>query len=238
MIQEVDEKQYGETPQECFDEGLPDKDGNFYFEALITNSIYCSPDKYRAHTFFNICEFETENPIPNLNYNKRFAKSYGKLLGNTIELIPMTRYKFKAKPEYNSNYNEWQYKILNVWESESRDSDALNSYLRFLATSNSYNIIMKNDPDFVRKILEDDSFVGERFKGMQQKTYDKLIKELREYRDYIPIIAEFSQFPEITMNTIISMNDIASNPQQAFKIIKGNPYILTSLPRFWMEKSR
>ena len=76
MIRDIEEKTVGDNPQECLELGIPDKDGNFYFEALITSSIYCSPDRYRAHTYFNICEFETDNPIPNLNYNKKFEEMF------------------------------------------------------------------------------------------------------------------------------------------------------------------
>lgn len=235
-MKELEEKLFGETPQECLDEGLPDKDGNFYFEALITDSIYCAPDKYVAHTFFNICKFKTETPIPNLNYNKKTGEQFGKLLGKTIELLPMTRYKIKARPERNEQYNEWQYQILNVWEAEARSSDQLMGYLKFLTTPNGYKIVSNSDPDFVSKVLADDNYVGERFKGMQQRTYNKLIEEIREYRDYIPIIAQFSQFPEITLKTIMYISEIASNPKQAFQIIKDNPYVLTNLSGFGWKR--
>lgn len=238
-MKELEEKQFGATPQECFEEGLPDKDGNYYFDAVITDSIYCAPDKYVAHTYYNICKFKTDSPIPNLNYDKRLGEQFGKLLGKTIELLPTVRYRVKAKPERNEQYNEWQYQILNVWETQAQSSDLYANYLRFLTTPNGYKIIMENDKNFVQKVLSDDSFKGERFKGMQQRTYDKIVRELREYKDYMSIIAEFSQFPEITMNTIMAMSDIASNPRQAFKIIKDNPYVLTSLSGFgWKRVDR
>ena len=57
LIKELEVKQYGDTPQECFEEGLPDKNGYYYFEAKILESKYCSEDKYRPHTYFNICYF-------------------------------------------------------------------------------------------------------------------------------------------------------------------------------------
>lgn len=233
-----EEKKVGSTPKECFEEGLPDEYGYYYFEALITNSKFCSPDKYRAHTYFNVCEFQTQCPIANLNYDKKTGENIGMLVGNTIELLPMVRYKVRGKPEYNSKYNKWQYTIDKVWETESGSDDMHLKYLKFLATEHSFNIICKEEPDLVKTVLEDKNYIGKRPKGMQQKTYDKLIGSIREYEELMPIIAEFSQFPEITMNTIVSMSNIASNPKQAFKIIKDNPYILTDLPRIWMEKSR
>lgn len=235
-MKEAEIKQFGENPQECFEEGIPDKNGDFYFEALITDSIYCSPDKYQPHTYFNICRFETDNPIPNLNYDKKLGKNFGKIIGKTIELLPMTRYKFKAHPDYNQQYREWQYQIQNVWEGEARESDAINSYLRFFVTPKQFDTIISTDPDFCKKVLDDDKFVGTRFKGMQEKRFQELKEEIREYRDYIPIIAKFAQFPEISLKTILKMNEIASNPKQAFNIIKENPYVLTKLSGFGWKK--
>lgn len=238
MIKEIEEKQFGENPQECFEEGLPDKNGNFYFEALITDSIYCAPDKYTPHTYFNICKFETNNPIPNLNYDKRFGKMFGKLLGKTIELLPMRRYKVQAVPKHNDQYNEWQYEIVRIWELEATSDDEFNAYLRFFATEKGYNTIVQEDPSFVKKVLDDENYKPERFKGMQQRSLDKLVNELRDYKDCMPLIAKFSQFPEISLSAITSMEGLSSNPKQTFDMIKDNPYLLTKLPRLWMEKGR
>ena len=66
-MKELEEKQFGATPQECFEEGLPDKDGNYYFDAVITDSIYCAPDKYVAHTYYNICKLKKLVRINPLN---------------------------------------------------------------------------------------------------------------------------------------------------------------------------
>lgn len=236
MIKNVSEEIYGDNPQECLEEGLPDKDGNFYFEALITDSIYCAPDKYTPYTYFNICKFETQNPIPNLNYDKKYGKMYGKLLGKTIELLPMKRYKIQALPERNEQYNEWQYRIIKVWEMEENTNDTLNGYLKFFTTDNYYKIITSCDPDFVSKVLNDDNYKGERFKGMRQKSYDNLLEDLRKYKDYMPLITKFSQFPEISLSAILSMEEIASNPKQAFDMIQDNPYILTALSGFGWKR--
>ena len=236
MIKDLDEQIIGNSPQECLEEGLPDKDGNFYFEALITDSIYCAPDKYTPYTYFNICKFETTSPIPNLNYDKKYGKMYGKLLGKTIELLPMKRYKVQALPEHNEQYNEWQYKIIKIWEMEENTNDTLNSYLKFFTTENYYNIITKTDPDFVNKVISDENYKGERFKGMRQKSYDKLLEDLRSYKDYMPLITKFSQFPEISLSAILNMEGIASNPKQAFDMIKDDPYILTKLSGFGWKR--
>ena len=73
---------------------------------------------------------------------------------------------------------------------------------------------------------------------MQQRSLDKLVNELRDYRDCMPLIAKFSQFPEISLSAITSMEGLSSNPKQTFDMIKDNPYLLTKLPRLWMEKGR
>lgn len=239
MIKDVEEKQFGSSPQECFEEGLPDEDGNYYFEALITESIFCSPDKYTAHTYFNVCKFTTESPISNLNYDKKSGTMVGKLLGNTIELIPMKRYKIQATLERNEKYNEWQYKIIRIWEVEAKTGDELNAYLKFFTNSDkTYNAILQSNKNFVDNILSDDNFVPERPKGVQDRTIKKITMQLREYKDLMPLIAKFSQFPDISLSAIEGMQDLSSNPRQTFEMLKENPYLLTRLPRFRMETCR
>lgn len=235
MIKEPEIKQYGETPKECFEEGLPDKNGYYYFEAKILESKFCSEDKYRPHTYFNVCYFDTECPIPYLSFNKAYAKNIGTVVGNTIELLPLNRYKFMAKVKDSGSYG-MQYEIMKVWECESTEDDAANNYLKFFVTPKQFETIMKEDPSFCKKVLNDDAFVGERFKGMRKDRFDSLKSELREYKDYVEIISKFAQFPEISLNSILRMSDIATNPKQAFTIIKENPYVLTDISGFGWKR--
>ena len=62
-------KEYGTTLQECLEEGLPDKNGIYYFVGIIRRVIYSNPSFYDPNEYFNICEFETETPLPKLNLN-------------------------------------------------------------------------------------------------------------------------------------------------------------------------
>lgn len=235
MIKGLEVKQYGDTPQECFEEGLPDKNGYYYFEAKILESKYCSEDKYRPHTYFNICYFDTECPIPYLSFNKTYAKNIGTIIGNTIELLPLNRYKFMAKIKDSGSYG-MQYEILKVWECESTEDDAANNYLKFFVTPKQFETIMNTDSSFCKKVLNDDSYVGERFKGMRKDRFDSLKSDLREYKDYVGIISKFAQFPEISLNSILKMSKIATNPKQAFSIIKENPYVLTDISGFGWKR--
>lgn len=235
MIKEVEIKQFGETPKECFEEGIPDKNGNFYFEAKILESRCCNEDKYRPHTYFNVCIFDTECPIPYLSFNKTYSKNVGTIIGSTIELLPLNRYKFIAKVQENGSYG-MQYVIEKVWECEATKDDAANNYLKFFVTPKQFETIMSTDPSFCKKVLDDENFVGERFKGMQSERFKNLKEELREYKDYMEIISKFAQFPEISLNSILKMSNIAKNPKQAFAIIKDNPYVLTEISGFGWKR--
>lgn len=236
MIQDINEKQFGVTPQECFEEGLPDEDGYYYFEGFIIESKCCNPDRYKPHTYFNVCRFETDNAIPHLDSSQQLGKNYGTIIGLTIELMPMTRYKFRAKPEYNAQYNKWQYRLSNTWEMEKRSEDNLTNYLRFMATTPKiFDSIMANDPNFVQNALDDKGY-SPKIKGVRKDSIETLVYNIREYRDYMPLIVEFAQFPEFSLKTIVEMTEIASNPKQALDIIKDNPYELTKLPRFGWKR--
>ena len=229
-------KEYGTTLQECLEEGLPDKNGIYYFVGIIRRVIYSNPSFYDPNEYFNICEFETETPLPKLNLNVYTKKTTGKVCGNTIELLPMNKYKFKAKLKYNDKYSDWQYEIVSVSEVTAQKGDMLDRYLNFIVTPKQYQLIKESYPDFVEKIFEDENYRIPRLKGQTDKSMNNIYKNILEYREYVELIAKLGQFPEFTLNTITSLSGLGNSPQLILRKIEEDPYVLMKLARFGWKR--
>ena len=104
---DLDDKRVGHSAKECMEEGTPDSNGVYYFIGTITQVKYSNTSFKDPNMTFNICEFETETPLPKLNLNAYTHKTTGIICGDTIELIPMKTYKFKAKLVLNDKYNQY-----------------------------------------------------------------------------------------------------------------------------------
>lgn len=233
---DLEEQEYGTSLQECLEEGLPDKNGTYYFVGVISKVIYSAPSPYNPDEYFNVCEFETTNPLPKLTTNQYTKKMYGKVCGTTIELLPMTRYKFKGKLEYNDKYGDWQYKLTYVAEAEALKEDALDKYLSFLVTPTQYKLIKDKHPDFVERLLEDESYRIPRLKGQRESSMTNIYNNILQFRDYIDLIVTLGQFPEFTLNTILSVGTLANNPKLVLKRIQEDPYVLMKLSRFGWKR--
>lgn len=226
----------GTSAKQCVEEGIPDSNGTYYFIGLIKKVIYSNPSFYDPNEYFNICEFETETPLPKLNINPYNKVLTGKICGNTIELMPMRKYKFKAKLKYNEKYSDWQYEIVGVSEMAVQKGDVLDRYLNFIVTKKQYELIKKDYPDFVEKLFEDENYRIPRLKGQQEKSMEKIYKNLLEYRDYVELIDKLGQFPEFTLNTITSLSGIGNSPQLILKKIEEDPYVIMKLSRFGWKR--
>lgn len=229
-------KEYGDSLKECMEQGLPDSTGVYYFVGTVRRVIYSSPSSYNAHEYFNVCEFETDTPLPKLNLNPYTKKTSGKICGTTIELLPMSKYKFKAKLKYNEKYSDWQYEIVSVTEEAAQKGDVLDRYLNFIVTPTQYKLIKEVCPDFVEKIFEDETFRLPRLKGQRESSMENLHKNVLEYREYVELIAKLGQFPEFTLNTITSLNSLGNSPQLVLKKIEDDPYVLMKLSRFGWKR--
>lgn len=228
--------EYGTNEQECMEEGLPDKNGHYHFYGFITKVLYQNPSFKDPREYFNVCKFQTETPLPHLALDGYTKKMSGTVSGDTIELMEMTKYKFKAELQFNQKYNDWQYKILGVWETKPQESDMLDRYLNFIVTSKQYELIKESCPDFIEKIFADPKFRLPRLKGQSEKSMDNIHKNVLEYKDYAELIAKLGQFPEFTLNTITSLSGLGNNPQLILKKIEDDPYILMKLARFGWKR--
>lgn len=241
------DERIGHSAKECMEEGIPDENGVYYFIGTINRTIYSSPSFKDPNMYFNICEFETDSPLPKLALNAYTKKTTGIVCGDTIELIPMKSYKFKAKLELNEKYNNYQYKIVAVFEMENQKYDDLDKYLKFLVTNNQYNLIKAECPDFVEKIFADENFRLPRLKGQRQEAMDNIHRNVLQYRDYVELIATLGQFPEFSLGTITSLgnfddptnsknNKLGNSPAIVLQKIKDDPYVLMQLARFGWKR--
>jgi RecD/TraA family predicted helicase len=240
---ELEDKRIGHSAQECMEEGIPDANGTYYFIGTIDRVVYSNPSFKDPSLTYNVCVFSTESPLPKLDLNPYTKKTTGTVIGDTIELVPMRSYKFKAKLKENKDYNKYQYNIVAVYEMEQKQGDDLDRYLKFLVTDNQYNLIKKECPDFVEKIFEDENFRLPRLKGQRQETMDNIHKNVLKYRDYVELIATLGQFPEFSLNTITKLGDfegggnkIGNSPSIVLKKIKEDPYVLMNLARFGWKR--
>ena len=231
-----DEFEYGLTIKECLEEGLPDKDKNYYFEGTIIEVKYSSPSFYDPNTYFNVCKFETTTPLPKLDLNAYTKKTTGIVCGDTIELIPMKKYRFKAKLELNDKYNSYQYKIVSVFETQAQTGDILDKYLHFIVTPKQYELIKEKCPDFVERIFENPEYRIPRLKGQTEKSMNNIHNNILQYKDYVELIATLGQFPEFTLNTILSLDGLGNSPAIVLKKIEEDPYILMKLARFGWKR--
>ena len=228
--------EYGKSLQECLDEGIPDKNGTYYFTGIIRDVKCANPSFYDKDKVFNVCTFETENPIPKLNINPYNKKTTGTVVGETIELMPMKKYNFKAKLVENEKWHQWQYQIVGVSEAETTQKDMYDRYLSFIVTPNQYQLIKHIDPDFVEKIFEDNSYRLPKLKGQRKDAMDNIHTNILKYREYIELINKLGQFPEFTLNTIISISQLENSPQLVLKKIEEDPYVLMRLSRFGWKR--
>lgn len=228
--------EYGKSLQECLDEGIPDKNGTYYFTGIIRDVKCANPSFYDKDKVFNVCTFETENPIPKLNINPYNKKTTGTVVGETIELMPMKKYNFKAKLVENEKWHQWQYQIVGVSEAETTQKDMYDRYLSFIVTPNQYQLIKDTDPDFVEKIFEDNSYRLPKLKGQRKEAMDNIHTNVLKYREYIELINKLGQFPEFTLNTIVSISQLENSPQLVLKKIEEDPYVLMRLSRFGWKR--
>ena len=244
---DLDDKRVGHSAKECMEEGIPDSNGVYYFIGTITQVKYSNTSFKDPNMTFNICEFETETPLPKLSLNAYTHKTTGIICGDTIELIPMKTYKFKAKLALNDKYNQYQYNIVAVFEMKSQKYNDLDIYLKFLVTDNQYKLIKAECPDFVEKIFADENFRLPRLKGQRQEAMDNIHKNVLQYRDYVELIATLGQFPEFTLNVITSLgnfddptnsksNKLGNSPAIVLQKIKDDPYVLMQLARFGWKR--
>lgn len=241
---DIENQLIGHSAKECMEEGIPDANGVYYFIGTIVKTLYSNPSFKDPNMTFNVCEFETESPLPKLNLNPYNFKTTGLICGDTIELVPMKSYKFKAKLEENTKYNNYQYHIVAVFEMDEQKYSDTDKYLRFLVTNNQYNLIKQACPDFVERIFKDENFRLPRLKGQRQTAMDNIHKNVLQYKDYMGLIVTLGQFPEFTLNTIMSLGDfnessgnkLGNSPALVLQKIKEDPYCLTKLSRFGWKR--
>ena len=82
------DERIGHSAKECMEEGIPDKNGVYYFIGTITQVKYSNTSFKDPNMYFNICEFETDSPLPKLALNAYTKKTTGIVCGDTIELVP------------------------------------------------------------------------------------------------------------------------------------------------------
>lgn len=218
------------------EEGTPDENGSYYFIGTIERVIYSNPSYYHNNEYFNVCSFSTTSPIPSLKVDPFTHLQTGTICGNTIELIPMKKYRFKAFLKLNEKYNEMQYNIEEVIPLEKKGEDKLNSYLRFFATPKQYALIQDTCPNLMSELFEDENFEIPKLKGQSRKNLDSLKNNLLTYSKYIDLIAKFGEFPEFSLKTIEKMSILGNSPEIILNRIEENPYILTVLPRFGWKR--
>lgn len=244
---ELENTRIGTSAQECMEEGIPDSRGIYYFIATIEHVKYSNPSFKDPRMTFNVCEFSTKTPLPKMSLNGYTKKTTGTLCGDTIELIPMRSYKVKATLELNNKYNQYQYKVVAIFEIENQKGDDLDRYLKFLVTNNQYNLIKEVCPDFVEKIFADKDFRLPKLKGQRQEAMDNIHTNVLKYMDYVELIATLGQFPEFTLNTITSLgnfddptnsknNKLGNSPAIVLQKIKDDPYVLMQLARFGWKR--
>ena len=163
------------------EEGTPDENGSYYFIGTIERVIYSNPSYYHNNEYFNVCSFSTTSPIPSLKVDPFTHLQTGTICGNTIELIPMKKYRFKAFLKLNEKYNEMQYNIEEVIPLEKKGEDKLNSYLRFFATPKQYALIQDTCPNLMSELFEDENFEIPKLKGQSRKNLDSLKNNLLTY---------------------------------------------------------
>lgn len=233
---ELNDEIYGDSIQECIEEGIPDKDGFYHFVGTITRVRYSSPSTFSSDTYYNVCDFATESPIPYLSVDGYTKKATSVVCGNTIELLPMSKYQFKAKLDYNEKYKEHQYKIEYVTEIAQNEGDMYDKYLNFIVTPTQYKLIKENYPDFVKNLFEDSEYRIPKLKGQSDKSMTNIYNNVLQYREYVELIASLGQFPEFTLTTITSLKKLANNPKLVLKRIEEDPYVLMKLSRFGWKR--
>lgn len=231
-----EEVKIGKSIQQCLRDGIPDANGIYYFVGTITHVLYSNPSFKIPTGFYNICKFETKTPLPKLGLNPYTKTMEGTVVGDTIELVPSISYQFKAKLKLNEKYNQYQYEIVSVSEMEEQSTDNLDKYLKFLVTPTQYKLIKENHPDFVEKLFGDENYRIPRLKGQQDKAMNKIYENILEYKDYVELIAKFSQFPEFSLNTILQLGNLENSPRLVLEQIENDPYVLMKLHRFGWKR--
>lgn len=185
---------------------------------------------YKAYTHD---EIEKHNgSFKDLDGNKAYSVV---LIGSMQPLENGVAYSLQATHEYNSKFDEHQYRVMNVAPIKPVTLEEQKKFLETLISERQAMSLLTSYPNIVELILENKEVDLTNVKYVKEATFDKIKeKVIKNYAD-IEIINLLKPYG-ITDTAIQLIKKKYSNTALLKDMIKKNPYILTEVKGLGFKK--
>lgn len=210
------------------------------FRGVVTYQRYYNEDSFWG--VFNVktkerLEHSEEVTDPNIfEDDKDFEPHYIVCIaGKVQQLYVGSEYEFRAKCEYNSRYNTWNYVPISVTAIAPSSSRDAKFFLESILTERQADTLIKAYPNIVQEIIDGkDNVDVSKLYGIGQKTYDNIKQKIIDNYVISDIIVMLQPYG-VTYTAI--KNLLKWEPQSSIlkQKIKDNPYCITEARGFGFQ---
>lgn len=210
-------------------------------EPVTFKGIAVSERYYSESSGYGVFNVRTSDQLEHsklITERDSFRSSYDKgdyivsVVGKMQHLNIGAEYAFSAIPEYNSKYNSWQYKPVQVISIAPKTLDESKSFLSFILTEKQAETLLSVYPNIIDDVINNRANVDlSKLKGIGQKTWDKIQEKILGnfvISDIITLLQPYG----VSYAAIMRMLRTEENPSLLRQKIMNDPYVLTQVRGF------
>lgn len=160
-----------------------------------------------------------------------------KLVGKMQQLYLGSKYKVKAKLEYNSKYSSYQYAPISITSIAPKTYDAQLTFLSVITSATIAKNILNEYPNIVQDVIDGGCLDLEysKIKGLGKISWERIRNQIIENYVVSDIITMLQPFG-VTYNMIKKLLSNEPNPDLLKKKLEENPYTLTQIRGLGFKK--
>ena len=189
---------------------------------------------YNEDSHWGVYVFSTDDKIPHFFTgkdpydDKAKPKTFGVMSGTMQQLTIGMKYGISARIEYSKKYKQWQYVPQIITSLVPKTEQDQISYLKTQTTELQAENILKIYPNVVADIMEGKELDPAPIKGVGQKTWDKIVKNVIDNFAISEILVMLQPLG-VTYKAISKLLESYSSPDLLKQDLMDNPYILTKV---------
>lgn len=191
---------------------------------------------YSEESLYGVYKFSSKDKIPYLD-KIPFGDDagIGTITGKMQRLTIGLNYECTAIESYNKKYNKWQYESIDIKADKPNTLEDKRTFLKCIITEKQTETILKEYPNAIEMILNNEDLDINKLKGIGEKTLATIKEKVIENYILSDVIIMLKPYG-ISNNMIKKIFENEKNAILLKQKLKNNPYILTEIKGLGFKK--